>query len=68
MDASGGPLVTNVGHGREEVARVIHDPVLQVDYVHPTMFTTQPIEDLWSRMWSRHSAIPGGPIFSRAGE
>jgi len=46
LDASGGPLVVNIGHGRGEVARALYNQVLQCDYVHPTMFTTSPVEDL----------------------
>ncbi|HOI94798.1 MAG TPA: aspartate aminotransferase family protein [Syntrophobacter fumaroxidans] len=46
LDASGGPLVVNVGHGREEIARAMYDQVLRCDYVHPTMFTTRAVEDL----------------------
>jgi adenosylmethionine-8-amino-7-oxononanoate aminotransferase len=46
LDASGGPLVVNVGHGRPEVARAVHDQILQCDYVHPTMFTGAPVEAL----------------------
>ncbi|NSW85702.1 MAG: aspartate aminotransferase family protein [Syntrophobacteraceae bacterium] len=57
MDVSGGPLVVNVGHGREEIARAIYDQVLRCDYVHPTMFTTQPVEEL-ARALAAH-APPG---------
>jgi adenosylmethionine-8-amino-7-oxononanoate aminotransferase len=46
LDASGGPLVVNIGHGRQEVARALYNQVLKCDYVHPTMFTTSPVEEL----------------------
>lgn len=46
IDASGGPLVVNLGHGREEIARAIYDQVLRCDYVHPTMYTNSAVEDL----------------------
>ncbi|MBN2034174.1 MAG: aminotransferase class III-fold pyridoxal phosphate-dependent enzyme [Deltaproteobacteria bacterium] len=46
LDASGGPLVVNLGHGREEIARAIYDQVLRCEYVHPTMFTTSAVESL----------------------
>ncbi len=46
LDASGGPILVNVGHGREEIARAIYDQVLQCDYVHGTMFTTPAVENL----------------------
>lgn len=57
LDASGGPLVVNIGHGREAVARAAHDQILAFDYVHPTMFTGGPVEDL-ARSLAEH-APPG---------
>ena len=50
LDGSGGPLVVNVGHGREEIARAMADQVMRCDYVHPTMFTGQPVETLARRL------------------
>jgi len=46
LDASGGPILVNVGHGREEIARAVYDQILQCDYVHGTMFTTPAVENL----------------------
>lgn len=46
LDASGGAIVVNVGHGREEIARAVYDQILRADYIHPTMFTTGPVEKL----------------------
>ncbi|MHC4963047.1 MAG: aminotransferase class III-fold pyridoxal phosphate-dependent enzyme [Planctomycetota bacterium] len=46
LDASGGAVVLNVGHGREEIARAVYDQIVQCDYVHPTMFTNYPVEEL----------------------
>jgi len=46
MDASGGAIVVNAGHGREQIARAIYNQILSHDYIHPTMFTTQPVEML----------------------
>jgi adenosylmethionine-8-amino-7-oxononanoate aminotransferase len=46
LDASGGPILVNVGHGREEVARAVFEQVLRCDYVHGTMFTTPAVENL----------------------
>jgi adenosylmethionine-8-amino-7-oxononanoate aminotransferase len=46
LDASGGPLVVNLGHGREEIAKAVHDQILGYDYTHPTMFTTPVVEAL----------------------
>ena len=46
LDASGGAIVVNVGHGREEIARAVSDQIARYDYIHPTMFTTPVVEDL----------------------
>lgn len=46
LDASGGAVVLNIGHGREEVARAVYDQIVHCDYVHPTMFTNSPVEEL----------------------
>jgi adenosylmethionine-8-amino-7-oxononanoate aminotransferase len=46
LDASGGALVVNVGHGREEIARAVHDQIARCDYLHGTMFTSSVVEDL----------------------
>jgi adenosylmethionine-8-amino-7-oxononanoate aminotransferase len=44
LDASGGAIVVNVGHGREEIAKAVYEQILSCHYVHPTMFTTRPAE------------------------
>jgi adenosylmethionine-8-amino-7-oxononanoate aminotransferase len=46
LDASGGAAVTNVGHGRREIAEALHQQVLQYDYIHPTAFVSPVVEDL----------------------
>jgi len=46
LDASGGAIVVNAGHGREEIARAVYDQILAYDYIHPTMFTTPAVEAL----------------------
>ena len=46
LDASGGAVVVNVGHGREEIARAVYEQLCRVSYVHGTMFTTEPVEKL----------------------
>jgi adenosylmethionine-8-amino-7-oxononanoate aminotransferase len=57
LDASGGPLVVNLGHCREEIARALYDQALRCDYVHPTMFTTPTVEELAAALASH--APPG---------
>jgi len=44
LDGSGGPLVVNVGHGREEVIAAMHHQAQAAAYVHAIMFTSDPLE------------------------
>jgi len=46
LDASGGAVVVNLGHARPEIARAVETQMRLGYYAHPTMFTTQPVEDL----------------------
>jgi adenosylmethionine-8-amino-7-oxononanoate aminotransferase len=46
IDASGGAIVVNVGHGRKEIAKAVHDQILCHHYAHPTMFTSAVVENL----------------------
>ncbi|MCG8566854.1 MAG: aminotransferase class III-fold pyridoxal phosphate-dependent enzyme [Desulfobacterales bacterium] len=50
MDASGGAVVVNAGHGRQRMAKAVHDQILSHHYIHPTMFTTSPVEKLAGRL------------------
>lgn len=56
LDGSGGPLVVNVGHGREEIAAAVAEQIRRCDYVHPTMFTGAPVETLARRLAHRAPA------------
>jgi adenosylmethionine-8-amino-7-oxononanoate aminotransferase len=42
LDAAGGAIVSNVGHGDRELLKVISSSAL--DYVHPSVFTTEALE------------------------
>lgn len=53
LDASGGAVVVNAGHGREKIARAVYDQILSHDYIHPTMFTTRPAETLAEKLAAR---------------
>jgi adenosylmethionine-8-amino-7-oxononanoate aminotransferase len=44
LDGSGGPLVVNVGHGRQEVIDAIQKQLAAVAYVHAVNFTSEPME------------------------
>ncbi len=46
LDASGGAIVVNLGHGRPEVAQAMTEQLQKGYYFHPTMFTSQPAEEL----------------------
>lgn len=45
IDASGGPVLVNIGHGVDEVVQAIAEQAQQVAYVHASMFTSQAVED-----------------------
>ncbi len=44
LDAAGGAIVVNVGHGRESIARVLAEQAGRLSYAHGSMFTTEPLE------------------------
>jgi len=50
LDASGGAIVVNIGHGRAEIAEAVREQILRCQYAHPTMFTTPVVEDLASAL------------------
>ncbi len=54
LDASGGAVVVNVGHGRKEIAAAVAEQLGTLTYVHPTMFTSPPLEEL-ARLLSTHT-------------
>ncbi|MBS1249639.1 MAG: Adenosylmethionine-8-amino-7-oxononanoate aminotransferase [Chloroflexi bacterium] len=44
LDGSGGPMVANIGHGVERVAKAMAKQASQAAYIHATMFTSEAIE------------------------
>ena len=44
LDAAGGAIVVNVGHGRQSVARVMADQASRLAYAHGTAFSSEPLE------------------------
>jgi adenosylmethionine-8-amino-7-oxononanoate aminotransferase len=44
LDAAGGAVVNGIGHGRSEIAGVMADQVMAVDYVHAHTFTNSAVE------------------------
>jgi adenosylmethionine-8-amino-7-oxononanoate aminotransferase len=53
IDASGGPVVVNIGHGVAEVAEAMATQASQVAYVHGTVFTTGVLEACSERLAAR---------------
>lgn len=44
LDAAGGAIVVNVGHGRQAVAAAMADQAARLAYAHGSAFTTEPLE------------------------
>ena len=44
IDAAGGAIVVNVGHGRESIADVMADQVRRLAYAHGSAFTSEQLE------------------------
>jgi adenosylmethionine-8-amino-7-oxononanoate aminotransferase len=44
LDAAGGAIVVNVGHGRREIAAVMAEQAGRLAYTHGSVFTTEPLE------------------------
>jgi len=44
LDAAGGAIVVNVGHGRREIAEAMADQAARLAYAHGSAFTTEPVE------------------------
>ncbi len=53
LDASGGPLVVNIGHGVRSVAEAMAAQAAQVAYVHGERFTTAALEAYSGRLAAR---------------
>ncbi len=44
LDAAGGAVVVNVGHGRREIADAVAEQGARLSYAHGSAFTTEPLE------------------------
>jgi adenosylmethionine-8-amino-7-oxononanoate aminotransferase len=44
LDGSGGPIVVNVGHGRQEIVQAMTTQAEKAAYVHAITFTSEPLE------------------------
>jgi len=54
LDGSGGAVVVNVGHGRQEVAAAMARQAAAAAYVHGTQFTSEVLEE-YARRLARHA-------------
>ncbi len=44
LDAAGGAIVVNVGHGRASIGRALGEQSARLSYAHGSAFTTEPLE------------------------
>ena len=66
LDAAGGALVVNVGHGREEIARAMAAQAGRLAYAHPSAFTTEPLES-YAREVAKHLPLDGTALYPVSG-
>jgi adenosylmethionine-8-amino-7-oxononanoate aminotransferase len=50
IDASGGPIMSNLGHGMKEMAEALYNQVLKTEYVFRMDFTTPEAEEACTRI------------------
>jgi adenosylmethionine-8-amino-7-oxononanoate aminotransferase len=62
IDASGGPVLVNIGHGVDEVIEAMAEQARQVAYIHGTMFTSQAVED-YSQALAEVTPLPDPCFF-----
>lgn len=62
LDASGGPLVTNIGHGVHEIAEAMGEQAHQAAYMHATMFTSAAIEN-YANALSEITPLPDAKFY-----
>jgi adenosylmethionine-8-amino-7-oxononanoate aminotransferase len=53
LDAAGGAIVVNVGHGRASIAAAMAEQAGRLAYAHGSAFTTQPLEDYAAQVGPR---------------
>jgi adenosylmethionine-8-amino-7-oxononanoate aminotransferase len=66
LDAAGGAIVVNVGHGRESIARVLAEQAGRLSYAHGSAFTTEPIEAYAAEI-GRHLPLDDPAIYPVSG-
>ena len=66
LDAAGGAIVVNVGHGRREIAQVMAEQAAKLAYAHGSAFTTEPVE-AYAAQVGRHLPMDGPAIYPVSG-
>lgn len=66
LDAAGGAIVVNVGHGRREIAAAMADQAGRLAYAHGSAFTTEPLES-YAAAVGRHLPLDGAAIYPVSG-
>jgi adenosylmethionine-8-amino-7-oxononanoate aminotransferase len=66
LDAAGGAIVVNVGHGRQSVVDAMERQARAFTYVHGTTFTNEPLET-YARAVGRHLPVDDPAIYPVSG-
>lgn len=66
LDAAGGAIVVNVGHGRRDVAEAMAAQAARLAYAHGSVFTTEPLE-AYATAIGRHLPLDGAAIYPVSG-
>ena len=66
LDAAGGAIVVNVGHGRQSIVDAMERQARAFTYVHGTTFTNQPLED-YARAIGPHLPVDDPAIYPVSG-
>src|SRR6478609_5708512 len=66
LDAAGGAIVVNVGHGRAEIAAVMAEQAARLAYAHGGAFTTEPLE-AYAREVAIHLPVDDPAIYPVSG-
>jgi adenosylmethionine-8-amino-7-oxononanoate aminotransferase len=66
LDAAGGAIVVNVGHGRQSVVDAMERQARAFTYVHGTTFTTEPLET-YARAVGRYLPVDDPAIYPVSG-
>jgi adenosylmethionine-8-amino-7-oxononanoate aminotransferase len=66
IDAAGGAIVINIGHGVGEIADAMAAQARRLAYVHGTELTSEPIEEL-ADVLSKHAPVEDGHLYLVAG-